>query len=478
MRDRVPTTEVVVGVVVLLVLAGIVTVAIAVATRPQPALFELRPGVERRSPLNRERRIARQMMPSLGTAGWSLQDRVQVLDRSALEAAGETELAGAGAAWVYRGVYANPASGESVSVQIVDAGTPDNACDLYEQRKPDNATALAMGNGGWHTDGRGAFWAGRYCTEFDRSSVRSAEPSVRAIADALGSVQIAYGAPFRTEKQTSPFPAIERDAWREATGFREYTPLNLWEKIDGRADLYLQFGMQRMSYGTYRHRTDPSLSVDVYWYEMADSDGAFGIYRAEGGGQVTPIDVGDEGYGSGGTVVFRKGRDYVRVEATGEGESLEAAGPAIARAIAGRIEGSGAALWAEGLLPAEGRTSAALDYHGENAFSLDFLRDVFSADYSADAQTFTTFIHRAADAAEARRLLDAYTAFFKDYGRVIERDRVDGIEFVAGESGGIVDVAFAAGVYLGGVNNSTDVTLAKERALAFARAITSGERFP
>ena len=56
---------------------------------------------------------------------------------------------------------------------------------------------------------------------------------------------------------------------------------------------------------------------------------------------------------------------------------------------------------------------------------------------------------------------------------MIERDRVDGIEFVVGESGGIVDAAFAAGVYLGGVNNCTDATLAKERAMAFARAIAS-----
>ena len=473
MRDRVPTTEVVVGVVVLLVLAGMVAVTIAVATRPQPALFELRPGVERGSPLNRERQIARQMMPGLGTAGWSLQDGVQVLDRSALEAAGEPELVEVGAVWVYRGVYANPASGESVSVQIVDAGSPDNAFGLYRQRRPDGATALAMGNEGWQADRQGAFWAGRYCTEFDRSNVRSAEPSARTIADALGSVQIAYGIPFRAEEQTSPFPAIDVDAWGEVTGFREYTPANLWEKINGRAEIYLQFGMQRMSLGTYRHAFDPSLSVDVYWYEMTEPDGAFGIYRAESGGRVTQIDVGDEGYGSGGTVVFRKGRDYVRVEASGEGESLEAAGPAIARAIAGRIEDTGQPLWADSLLPAEGRTSEALDYHGENAFSLDFLRDVFSADYSAGGRTFSTFVHRAADEAETRRLLDAYTAFFEEYGRVIERDRVDGIEFVVGESGGIVDAAFAAGVYLGGVNNCTDATLAKERAMAFARAIAS-----
>ncbi|MFH0982267.1 MAG: DUF6599 family protein [Planctomycetota bacterium] len=607
MRDSVPTAEIVIGVVVLLLLGGIVVAAITIGTRPQPALFERKPGVERKSLLTREMRIARQMMPALGTAGWSLQDNVRVSDRSALEAAGETEWVEAGATWVYRGVYAKPSSRESVSVQIVDAETPANAFGLYRQREPREADPLAMGNEGWQAQQRGAFWAGRYYTEFDRSNVRSGEPSIRTIADTLGSAQIAYGAPFwaesvlpqagripesftfvkrraagfdflhdafvatypndvtafvadagsferaadmvrqfqalltergrvqsspstpeapilagdfehrqlavfhaetrvcgavggdmepvsavvrqmldavrpqggtaaqavATRPPASPFPTIDLPDWEPPAEFREYTPLNLWEKIDGRAEIYLQFDMQRMHFGTYHHRADPRQFIDVYGYEMAAPEGAFGIYQAEGGGHVIKLDVGDEGYSAGGSVIFRKGTHYVRVEANGEGATTEAAGLAIARAIAGRISGTAEKPWAEALLPRDGRTSEALAYHGADAFSLDFLSDVFSADYAVDDKTFTMFIHRAAEEAEAVKLLDAYAAFFKAYGRLLERGHTDGIEWVVGESGGTVDAAFAVGVYLGGVNNCADAVMAKERALAFARTIAA-----
>ncbi|MCK4660682.1 MAG: hypothetical protein KAV82_14265 [Phycisphaerae bacterium] len=476
-RKGVPTTETIVGVVVLLVLVGIVAAVVTVSTRPQTPLFELPPGVERESQPSRPQWIAEHMMPGFGTAGWARQDTPEILGRPALQAAGEAELLEAGAVWVYRGVYANPASGEKVSVEIVDTDTPANAAGLYQQRKPHDTSPLAVGNAGWQNTQKGAFWAGRYYTEFDRSGVQAAEPSVRTIADALGSVQIVYETPLEAEsalpEEVPPFPEIDAAGWEVPTAPREYTPLNLWEKIDGRAELYLQFDMQRMTFGTYHHRTDPGLSFGVYWYEMASPDGAFGIYEAESGGRVTEIEVGNAGYGVAGSVFFWKGNCYVRLEADGEDEALEAIGLAIARAIAGRIEDTGKELWADALLPSEGRAGNELAYHGANAFSLDFLSAVFSADYVHQGKTFTMFVHRAQEEPEAAKLLEAYAAFFNEYGQLLQHNRVDEIDFVVGESGGIVDAVFVVGVYLGGVSNCEDVTFAREQALSFARAIAT-----
>ncbi|MCP4591544.1 MAG: hypothetical protein GY842_12440, partial [bacterium] len=594
MRAGPTGTEVVIGIVVLLVLAGIVGAAIVATTRPQEPLFELR--VERGGGVAREETIAAQMLPGIGTAGWGLVEAPEVLDRSELLAAEETQLLDAGATYVYRGVYANRTTGESVSVEIVDVGTPAKAFGLYGARRPPGARALPMGNDGWQTEDGGAFWSGRYYTEFNSSGVRGDTPSAMTIADALGSVQIRYGTPFwaehvlpaegriagsfsyafhravgfefledtfsadyeggvtafvteaasssqavdlvrrfesflteqgrvqaqptepeggvlagdfagwqlavfrtgarvygvlgqdmepvselakrmldsvqprtgavaqagQVEEKVSPFPAIDVDGWDAPAETREYTPLNLWEKIDGRAEIYLQLDMQSMHFGTYRDRNDADRAIDVFWYTMAESDGAFGIYRAEASGHAPKIDVGNEGYGSDGNVTFWKGRDYVRVEALGEGGALEAAGSAIARAIAERIEGTGETLWADAVLPREGRTEEDLAYHGANAFSLDFLAEVFSADYAAEGMAYTMFIHRAVDAVAAQSLLEAYEAFFVSYGQVLERGRTEeGIEFVVGESGGIVDAAFVVDVYLGGVNNTDDAALAK-----------------
>jgi hypothetical protein len=605
MRDKVPTTEVVIGGGVLLLLAGIVVAAAVVGRHPQPGLFSVRPGSERPAAVGREVRVARQMLPGLGTAGWQLKGTPQILERADFEAAGEREWLAAGAAHVYRGEYASNATGESVTVQIVDAETPANAFGAYQTRRVEGAEPLAVGNAGWKTAQRGAFWAGRYYTEFDRSNVRGDAPSVMTIADALGSVQIAYGTPFWADgvlppegrvadsfsfvkrqaggfafldeafmaaypkdvtgfvtdrgttaraaelvkqfegflreqgrvqaspaqpegellagdfadrqlavfqvggfvygavgrdmepvsalvqqmlktvrphgesaapaaaagEKASPFPTVEVAGWDAPTQFREYTPLDLWEKIDGRADIYLQFGVQKMTFGSYLCRTDPGISIDVYWYEMAKPEGAFGIYQAESDSHATPIAVGDAGYGGGGSVIFRKGAHYIRVEANGAGAAVEAAGPAVAQAIAGRIAGGGGGVWAESVLPREGRTGEGIAFHGEDAFSLDFLDAVFSADYSVDGKSYTAFVHQAESAAAAVALLDQYEAFFKANGRVLERGRVDGVELLVGESGGLVDAAFAAGVYLGGVNNTADAALAKEKALSFAGAV-------
>jgi hypothetical protein len=145
----------------------------------------------------------------------------------------------------------------------------------------------------------------------------------------------------------------------------------------------------------------------------------------------------------------------------------------IAVAIAKLIPDEGGAMWAEAMLPSADRVAGSFDYHASDAFGLDFLSEVYTAEYESGGQRYRGFIHQEADAAAARDIFRQYVAFFDSYGRVIAQEGETGQEFAVGESGGVVDAVFVWDRYVAGVNDTDDAELASQKAREF-RTILDG----
>lgn len=273
--------------------------------------------------------------------------------------------------------------------------------------------------------------------------------------------------------ERSPLPELTLRGWGSPTDVRTFTPENLWEKIDGRADLYLSFHVVKMTFGTYRNAREPESFVDVYLYDMGEPDNAFGIYRAEMSQHPEPADLGRGGYATPGGVFFWKGSHYVRVEAADASEALAETATSVAQTLAREIEDDGRPLWADALLPAADRVEGTFEYQARDAFSLDFLHDTFSADYRAAGKTFKTFIYRGENDEDARAVFDAYAKFFEEFGSVLKRGTGAGYDFVVGDSGGVVDAVFVASKYVGGISNLNDAASAEQRMAAFAESLTT-----
>src|SRR3954453_5108820 len=60
-----------------------------------------------------------------------------------------------------------------------------------------------------------------------------------------------------------------------------YTEANLYEKIDGRSELFQSYEVTGMTFVTFSKADDPSKFVDVYLYDMTTPLGAFGVYSVE-----------------------------------------------------------------------------------------------------------------------------------------------------------------------------------------------------
>lgn len=136
--------------------------------------------------------------------------------------------------------------------------------------------------------------------------------------------------------------------WRAVGPEAEYTPETLHEYLDGAAELYLSYALQRLTSRRYLREdgAEPAITLDVF--ELLHPEDAFGLFAhgREGTPDETVLpDIGQDALQIGGLLFFWKGRHYVSILAYPETTQALAALPRLARAVA-------AAIAEEGSLPA------------------------------------------------------------------------------------------------------------------------------
>jgi len=219
-------------------------------------------------------------------------------------------------------------------------------------------------------------------------------------------------------------------------GPRTYGPSDLFEYIDGNADLFLGYGFQELAVGDYVRPVKAAgaqaewISVDIY--DMGSPVHAFGIYRCERPPDAKRFPAGAEGYEGNGLVAFWGGRYYVKV-ALVEGESAEAA-QTLAAAAAKRLAPGPGMPRELRRLPRANRIADSERYVGMGALGHGFLREAVSADYKLGRITASLHVAdlgRQAEAAQAwRKLRD----FERRAGTKLARVRGVGEECFAGRS--------------------------------------------
>ena len=109
---------------------------------------------------------------------------------------------------------------------------------------------------------------------------------------------------------------------------------NLYEKIDGRAESFIQYGVKGMAYTFYHPTGDPSNELQLYVFEMADSLKALGKYGSEKPEEFQTVAVGDAGYTSAGSLLFYAGRYYTQIVSTKDDPKFAAFALALAKRVA------------------------------------------------------------------------------------------------------------------------------------------------
>lgn len=194
----------------------------------------------------------------------------------------------------------------------------------------------------------------------------------------------------------------------------EFGRENLSDKIDGRAELYLDLGFVKLFCQRFAVENATDQWFEVFAYDMGNPTNAFAVYSAQRRTGTAIPEIGPLAYATNNAVFFVSGKFYVELIGATEAEALRSAMRAVATNLAHRLPAEQGELEAVNYLPREGLRPETIKLILRDAFGFDKLDRVVTADYSVEGTTVTLFVSKRASADESAHLAQAYYQFLKE----------------------------------------------------------------
>ena len=177
-----------------------------------------------------------------------------------------------------------------------------------------------------------------------------------------------------------------------------FGPDTLYEKIDGRADLYLSSGF--VSLATQRFSMDNTAGnwVEVFIYDMATAENAFSVFSMQRREGARTDDTVPNAYRTENALFMTHEKFYLEIIGTDASEALQKAIGSLARAFI-KVHGGATVASAPGtdLFPESGLQPESLQLVTANAFGYEQLDRVYTAEYLMGDTRLTAFVSDPAD---------------------------------------------------------------------------------
>jgi hypothetical protein len=236
-----------------------------------------------------------------------------------------------------------------------------------------------------------------------------------------------------------------------------YDADNLFEYINGSAELYLTYDFKEMGTSSYFDDQGRGLTIDIYRH--GDRNNAFGIYSQERPNPANYMEIGAQGYYDYGVLNFVRGSYYVKVAGYDLEEFDEEMLSAVAKIVSQRIGGKKDLPGVLACFPKDALVKNSEKFIAANFLGHGFLHSAFVAQYRSDRSTTANgFVIAAADAADADAMLESYLNFVKEKGvSPVEQNGVYRFEDPVSRSAGTINLK-KRGSYIWGLSTKVETT--------------------
>jgi len=210
-------------------------------------------------------------------------------------------------------------------------------------------------------------------------------------------------APARAQDTAALFPDVRGWKFAPPPGSSYFTPDNLWDAIDGAADVFLANGFIDLRIGEYTDSTGVDVRVEIYRHSSRAN--AFGIYSLERNPGYHFIDIGTQGYTEEKVLNFLCGIYYVKMSSHTAGQRGLAGVRVIAKAVESALRQDMS--WPKPILyfPADGKRQNEETYLAENFLGYRALSGAFVARYDSG---YRMFVIPSASPESVRTMAAAY----------------------------------------------------------------------
>jgi hypothetical protein len=250
--------------------------------------------------------------------------------------------------------------------------------------------------------------------------------------------------------KTLVFPEVT--GWKQSGEIQTFQPENLFDYIDGAADLYLSYDFQELKVAEYRNEKKASVIVEVYRHRTPTH--AFGIYSQERLANANFIDVGTQGYIETNVLNFLVGPYYVKINSYNTGAEDQGILLTFAKKVSENLGEKGSLPSILSSFPEEGKKKTSEKFIAIKFLGYSFLHSAFTADYELSGKKFKLFVIEGRDHTECGNMIQKY---LQQTGSR-EKNIIEGHYTIADPYHGEIEVEWR-GEYIWGILNVTDPSL-------------------
>lgn len=173
------------------------------------------------------------------------------------------------------------------------------------------------------------------------------------------------------------------------TDVTTYVGEALFEHINGGAEIYHLYDFTEVV-TAYYSRGETEVLVDIY--QFATADNAYGLYTAIRPDGIETVPLGVQGFATGSSIDFVKGRLLVRLIAYDESQATTDLLMAFARKLEGAVPGRKTRPKTFAMFPAQHQVHATDKLAAESFLGRKYLAEVYSQSYRVGDESFLLFV--------------------------------------------------------------------------------------
>ncbi len=272
--------------------------------------------------------------------------------------------------------------------------------------------------------------------------------------------------------------------WELYDTVMQFTPENLYEHINGRAEYYLAYDVIGLTFASFEKSTDKgfwagksgfserseekgdkSSFINLSIYDMGTPTNAFGVFSGERPLEAPRLKLGRDAYRMGANHYIFQGQYYIQITAADNTDELRQVCMDLAARVTDLLQDSGQPVWGLTALPKANRVPQSVQYFLVDALGLDFMRNTYTAKYYKGNSIVSIFLSQQDSPESARKTIAKFKKHANLYGKGVDILSADGIELLSCDMDGSYDVVFQKGRLVAGVTEVKDKRLAVEATI-------------
>lgn len=246
---------------------------------------------------------------------------------------------------------------------------------------------------------------------------------------------------------------------------QRFTSETLYEKINGRADLYLSSGFIALE--TQRFSADHTGGnwVELFVYDMSTPENAFSVFSMQRRQGAQPDDISPNAYRTENALFMTHENLYLEFIGTDASMELQEAMGILSREFVQAHGGTNAARTpGANLFPQDGAKPGSLQLITANAFGFEQLDQIYTCEYHLDGIRLTAFVSQRSDAEAASKLASDHLQTLLSYGATVVDGPVSSDSTTVLQFFDTYEIVFSRGDYLAGIHEADSLEAASIQA--------------